>query len=325
MPEDAPDIELAAAPDDGDGIRVVDDQKSVSELIVRYLTRHGYRVSTASGGTEALRLVGERPPAAVFTDIQMPDMDGMTLLARLIRLDPDMIVVMTTGAPNMQLTIEALRAGASDFLPKPVRLPQLLKSLQEGIARRQARLASYQRQIWLEERVRDRTEELTAALDALRKLNQQLTEAYDGSIEMLRRTSAMRDNDTGAHIDRIRLFSEIIARRVELPEDQIRILRAASPMQDIGKIGIPDSILQKRGKLTPEEYELMKEHTLIGAEILSGYEVPVLEASARIALTHHERWDGSGYPRGLSGTEIPLFGLIVATVDVWDALTHERC
>ena len=96
-------------------------------------------------------------------------------------------------------------------------------------------------------------------------------------------------------------------------------------MQDIGKIGIPDSILQKRGKLTPEEYELMKEHTLIGAEILSGYEVPVLEASARIALTHHERWDGSGYPRGLSGTEIPLFGPIVATVDVWDALTHERC
>ncbi len=306
-------------------VLVVDDQESVCQTIGRYLTRKGFLIETAGSGREALDKVMRHPPVAIVSDIRMPDMDGMELLNRVMACDPDMVVILATGVPSMEVTIEALRAGATDFLPKPVDMKQLYSSLSRGVERRKARLASQQREIQLESKVRKRTRELSDTLEKLQSVNEQLSEAYDGSIELLRRTSALRDNDTGDHIDRIRLFSGEVAQKLGLSADDIRLIKGASPMHDIGKIGIPDQILQKPGKLTPEEFDIMKTHTLIGGQILGGYKVPLLQASEQIALTHHERWNGKGYPYGLAGGEIPLFGRIVAVVDVWDALTHERC
>jgi len=320
-----PDAEVSTPSFEKDLILVVDDQESVCQLIARYLARKGYDAITAPGGVEALERVREASPVAIVTDIRMPDMDGMELLANVMATDPDMIVIIATGAPTMDLSIEAMRAGATDFIPKPVDLGRLHESLRRGIHRRKARLASQRQQVVLERRVTRRTAALTKALEELQRVNRQLKEAYEGSIELLRRTSALRDNDTGAHIDRIRLFSGEVAAAMGLPDDEIRLLQAASPMHDIGKIGIPDTILQKPGPLTAEEFAIMKLHTVIGGRILGGYDAPLLCASERIAMTHHECWDGSGYPHGLVGTDIPLFGRIVAAVDMWDALTHVRC
>ncbi len=322
--DDTDQLDVATG-EECDHILVVDDQDAVCQLLSRYLSRKGFDVIQARSGVEALDKVREFSPTAIVTDIRMPDMDGMELLGRVMSTDPDMIVIMTTGAPSVDLTIDALRSGASDFLPKPVDLTRLFESLSRGIDRRKARLASQRHQVTLEKRVRRRTAALSQALEELRRVNVQLKLAYEGSIELLRRTSALRDNDTGAHIDRIRLFAVEVAGTIGLQEEEIEMLRAASPMHDIGKIGIPDQILQKPSSLTPEEFETMKQHTIIGGRILGGYDAPILQASEQIALTHHECWDGSGYPNGLSGNDIPLFGRIVAAVDVWDALTHERC
>ncbi len=322
---DETDPLIPATEEDRDTVLVVDDQEAVCQLLSRYLSRKDFEIVEARSGLEALDRVREVGPTAIVTDIRMPDMDGMELLARIMSTDPDMIVIMTTCAPSVDLTIEALRAGASDFLPKPVDLTRLYESLRRGIQRRKVRLATQRHQITLEKRVRRRTAALSQALDELRRVNTQLKSAYEGSIELLRRTSAVRDDDTGAHLDRIRLFSGEVAACLGLSDDDVEMIRAASPMHDIGKIAIPDQILQKTGSLTLEEFETMKKHTLIGGRILGGYGVPIFVASEQIALTHHECWNGNGYPRGLAGNDIPVFGRIVAVVDVWDALTHKRC
>lgn len=308
-----------------DLILTVDDEPSISRLVSRFLERKGYQTRAASSGQEAIDLITELAPVAIVSDIRMPGLDGLALLSHVMQCDPDMVVILTTGAPSMAITIEAMRAGASDFLPKPIDLNRLGEALERGITRRRARLASQRRQLELELQVRTRTRELHDTLDRLQNTNLQLQEAYEESIELLRRTSAIRDNDTGNHIERIREFSGIVGRELGLSQADLHILQSAAPMHDIGKIGIPDQILRKPGKLTPEEFDIMKTHTTIGAQILGGRETPLLKASEIIALTHHERWDGKGYPYGLAGEEIPLFGRIVAVVDVFDALTHERC
>lgn len=308
-----------------DRIVVVDDEPAIREMLQRYLGRHGYEVRTAATASDALSLVETFNPVALISDILMPGTDGFELLGHVIDADPDIVVILTTGEPDVPTAVEALRAGASDFLPKPIEVAALLEALERGIARRLARVASRARQFELENQVRLRTAELTRALNNLRAAHKQLQESYEESIELLRVTSSLRDLDTGNHIDRIRLFSRKVGERLGLEEEDLHLLEMASPLHDIGKIGIPDSILQKRGPLTVDEFEIMKTHTTIGAQIMSGREAPLFRTCRDIALTHHERWDGLGYPRGLRRTDIPLFGRIVSVVDVFDALVHERC
>jgi len=306
-------------------IFVIDDEDAVCRMLKVFLERSGFRVQTMNSGVEAIELMHEKQPVAIISDIRMPDMDGLDLLSRVIAYDPDMVVILMTGAPSLEITIEALREGATDFLPKPIDMKFLRQSLTKGVERRRARMQSQRRQEHLEEEVTKRTQELTEAIREIQSTYQELREAYEGSIELLRRASALRDNDTGEHIDRIREYSGALAKAIGLSSDEVDLIKAASPMHDIGKIGIPDEILLCPGPLSPKQYEVMKKHTIIGHNILGGYEVPILKASAEIALTHHERYDGSGYPNGMSGENIPLFGRIVAVVDVWDALTQPRC
>lgn len=306
-------------------IFVIDDEESVCRMLQVYLERAGYTVRIMNSGKNALDMMGQEFPIAIISDIRMPDLDGLELLSQVMSYDPDMVVILMTGAPSLDITIEALRAGATDFLPKPIDMKFLLNSLNKGVERRRNRLRSKRREEHLEMVVGKRTKELTEAIAELKSMTGELALAYEGSVEMLRRASTLRDNDTGEHIDRIRLYSGALAKAIGMSADEVSLIMSASPMHDIGKIGIPDEILQCRGSLTHHQFEVMKKHTIIGHEILSGYNVPILSASAEIALTHHERWDGSGYPNGLVGEEIPIMGRIVAVVDVWDALTQPRC
>ncbi|MGF1573916.1 MAG: HD domain-containing phosphohydrolase [Sumerlaeia bacterium] len=322
QPEKPPEIELNPY---NELVYVVDDEEAVCKMLARFLERSGYKVKTLLSGLNAVQEMRKDHPIAIISDIRMPDMDGLELLGQVMSFDPDMVVILMTGAPNMQITIEALRAGATDFLSKPLDMKFLRGSLIKGVERRRARMLSQKRQRFLEIEVGNRTKELTDAFMEIQQTYTEVRAAYEGSIELLRRASSLRDNDTGEHIDRIRLYSGALAKAIGLTSEQITLLEYSSPMHDIGKIGIPDDILHCPGPLSREQYDLMKQHTTIGHNLLRGYDEPLLKASAEIALTHHERWDGSGYPYGISGRDIPLFGRIVSIVDVWDALTQSRC
>lgn len=306
-------------------ILLVDDDEDILEVLERFLRRHRFQTVRALNGREAIEKMTEHRPSAVISDIHMPEVNGLELLKSLVRQDPNILVIITTGYPDVDNTISALRGGAADFLPKPFNLNELLKSLQTGLERRREREKETSYREGLEKAVEERTRQIALLLhDVAKDIGEPGSTGFE-SVEVLRRTSVLRDIETGSHLARVRLATGEVARELGLPESEVELIREASPMHDLGKIGIPDRILLKRGPLTPDEAVIMRRHTLIGAEILEGADSPVLRMSRVIALTHHERWDGAGYPNGLKGEDIPLAGRIVAVVDVFDALTHERC
>lgn len=306
-------------------VLVVDDQEDTRRLLERILANFGYQTELARDGLEALAKLS-LDVDLVLLDAEMPGMDGFEL-ARRIRSDPryaDLPLIMVTGLGGKEDRLRAVEAGVNDFITKPFEIHELrlrsrwLLKLKESIDQLKRHRAE------LERKVEERTAALRTALEEMAAAQRRTHEAHLDTIRRLALVAEYRDPDTGAHIERIGRYSELIARRLKLSPGQIELVRHTAPMHDVGKIGIPDSILLKPGKLTPEEWEVMKAHTIIGAEILRGSPSPLLEAGAEIALTHHERWDGSGYPRGLSGEEIPLFGRICAVADVFDALSTNR-
>ncbi|MCO4759908.1 MAG: HD domain-containing protein [Myxococcales bacterium] len=214
----------------------------------------------------------------------------------------------------------ALHAWGGEQLPDDTHL-RVLRAAAERIGAEIQLGDSHRR---LEEMVEARTADLTALLARLRGVNNQLLEASRETIMRLARAAEYRDGDTGEHVERMSSYSQIIARQMGMGSEEQALIKLAAPMHDIGKIGIPDSILLKKGKLTPDEYAVMKEHPAIGARILAGSHSKLLQMAEDIAATHHEKWDGSGYPRGLTGNEIPLVGRVVALADVFDALTSPR-
>jgi response regulator RpfG family c-di-GMP phosphodiesterase len=216
--------------------------------------------------------------------------------------------------------VGALHAWGGGRLPTEEHL-RLLRVAASRIGT-EIRLHDHQRR--LEEMVDARTTDLSALLERLRGVNNQLVEASRETIMRLARAAEYRDGDTGEHVDRMSSYCQVVARKMGMSPDEVALIKLAAPMHDVGKIGVPDSILLKRGKLTPEEYEVMKQHPLIGARILSGSKSQLLRMAEIIAATHHEKWDGSGYPLGLVGNDIPLEGRIVALADVFDALTSPR-
>jgi len=304
---------------------VVDDEPAAGAALRLRLERDGYEVDAATSGDEALRLLECGEYSAMLCDVRMPGMDGLALAASAVARDPRLAIILFSGAPDLDMAIAAMRAGAVDFLVKPLDHATIDRALQAGLQRRRALVESARYRERLEFEVRERTRQIGRVVEEMRETNRALGESYHESLAVLRRASAFRDNETAAHTERIRLFSVEVARALELPEESIRLVEAASPLHDIGKIGIPDGILRKPGPLTAEEFAVMKTHTVIGARIIGRRQTPLLRASREIALTHHEWWNGAGYPHGLAGEDIPLFGRIVAVVDAWDALTHVRC
>lgn len=260
----------------------------------------------------ALVWCAQQAPDLVVVDYLMPGIDGLEFLRRFRAMAAlrDVPVVMVTSATEIAVRHEALRLSANDFLTKPVNGAEFNARIGNLLALHQAR-----------QQLARRAETLAAAV---RKATADIVAREHEAIERLSRAAEFRDADTGSHLSRMAAYTRLIARQLGLPPAECKLIREAAPMHDIGKVGIPDAVLLKPGPLTPEERDIMQRHPQMGADILEGSASPLLQAGAVIAISHHERYDGRGYPRGLAGDAIPLHGRIVAVADVFDALTNPR-
>lgn len=295
-------------------IVILDDQPANVHLLAYTLQRHGYPAIVAYHDPRLFLADAVRMrPDALLLDLHMPYLNGLEVLHHLQRLWADLpflpVIVLTADVTNAARR-QALEHGARDFLSKPFDMVEVVLRVRNVIEMGRLYRALQRHNQELELRVQERTHALEAAQIEL--------------LERLARAAEYRDDATGEHTRRVGALTAAIATALGLPAEDVELLRRAAPLHDIGKIGIADALLLKPGALTAEEFELVKKHTLIGADILGQSSFPLLQIAAEIALSHHERWDGSGYPRGLAGSAIPLAGRIVAVADVFDALTHER-
>lgn len=289
---------------------VVDDELHIQELLQRLLTAEGYHCTAVSTGEAALSLLEQEPFDLLLVDVMMPGMSGMDLLTVMGTLFPHIPVILVTGVDDRDTAITALELGARGYLIKPFNKTEVVVSVASALQQSRQEKLTAKHECFLEELLQRKTGELVSR-----------------EKEIVRRLLAalgQRDGKTGAHAKRVGMYAALLAKELGWPPERQDLIRRAAVLHDVGKIAIPDSILNKPGPLTPEEFGIVKTHTEIGARLLSGSQIPVLRMGEEIALTHHERWDGSGYPRGLVGESIPESGRIVAVADVYDSLTRHR-
>ena len=289
---------------------VVDDEELVRDLVSRWLAPEGFRCAQAASVQAAWEYLEVHEVHLVTLDVRMPGGSGTELLSQIAGAYPDTSVIMMTGQDDTRTAIDSLTHGACAYLLKPVRREELVFHARRALERRQLILEKRQYTHRLEERVREQT-------TTIRRREEE-------AIHRLLSASLWRDEETGMHIRRVGLLSEVLARAAGWSVAEGEDIRLSAPMHDVGKIGIPDAILRKPGPLTPEEFRIMQTHTVIGARILAGSDSPMLKMAEEIALNHHEQWAGGGYPAGLEGYAIPESARIAAIADVYDALTHDR-
>jgi putative two-component system response regulator len=306
-------------------ILVVDDDAEVRKAHARVVQALGYQVETAADGIEAIAMLSLDIDMMVL-DGEMPNMDGFEV-ARRVRENPEhahLPIVMVTGLTRPADRRRAMEIGINDFINKPVDPEDLglkarwlleLKSVHDRLKNQQAELTRA---------VEIKTQALRTALARMTDAQRLTQEAHLDTIKRLMIAAEHRDHDTAGHIERIGLYSAVVARALGMSPGEVELIRHAAPMHDVGKLGVPDRVLLKPGKLDEDEWRLMRAHTTMGAAILAGSAAPVIQLGEKIALSHHEKWDGTGYPNGTSGDEIPLEGRICTVVDFFDALTMDR-
>lgn len=293
-------------------ILAVDDEPSSLELLEAILVAEGYVVSLFTNGQQALNSAMHNPPELVLLDVYMPGIDGFTVCRQLLA-NADMVnlpVIFLSGASDEKDKIKAFHCGGIDYVGKPFNPEELCSRVQTHLSLYRVRCSQASR---------------VAELHTL--LQQRNRDLEKSRVEILHRLAVAgecRDEDTGKHTQRVGRNSSLLAKALGMTEAESRLIRLAAPLHDVGKIGVPDHILLSSGRLSAEEFEAMKLHVSIGSRILSGSQSPLLQMAECIAQFHHERWDGSGYLKGLAGADIPLPARIVAVVDAFDALTHRR-
>jgi putative nucleotidyltransferase with HDIG domain len=297
-------------------ILVVDDEEAIREVVSSMLNQAGYHTRPAASGMEALELLdcGEDFDL-ILTDMMMPEMDGIALLERIKERFPDVPVVMVTAVHDISVALAAIRNGAYDYLLKPFEREQLLLMVRRAVENRNLKIENHNYQINLETLVNARTEQLRQAMSELER-------SYDITLEALGDALDLKDAETVGHSKRVTAYTIKIAGAYNVPEDKVRIIARGAFLHDIGKMAIPDAILSKPGPLTPAEILKVQEHCMHGYQMLR--KIPFLLEAAEIVFSHQERYDGSGYPRRLKGTEIPLGARIFAIADTLDAITSDR-
>jgi putative two-component system response regulator len=305
-------------------ILIVDDEPQVREAVRRSLERRGHRVAEAANVASARHLVADVAVDLVLADINMPGESGIELVRHIAANSPGTAVIMMTAIDDPGIAEEALALGASGYLVKPFHPNEVVIAVASGLRRRDLELARHHHINELETKLVGRTTALRQALQRLETTETTAHLAERETVDRLAMALTLRSEETGGHIERMSRYAAVLSRRLETPlwsDDEIRL---ASMLHDVGKIGVPDSILLKPGPLTDDEFEVIKRHPALGQALLSDGHSQVLILGAQIALTHHERWDGTGYPSGLAADNIPLAGRIAAIADVFDALTSDR-
>jgi putative nucleotidyltransferase with HDIG domain len=299
-----------------DRILVVDDEEPIREIVASMLGTAGYACKQAASGVEALAILNSGDQfELMLSDLMMAELDGIGLLERTKEKYPDMPVVMVTAVHDISVALAAIRNGAYDYLLKPFEREQLLNTVSRALENRRLKVENRTYQTNLESLVKARTDQLQAAMSNLER-------SYDITLEALGDALDLKDSETEGHSRRVTLFTIAIAQALGMPREQIAVIARGAFLHDIGKMAIPDAILLKPAKLTPEENAVMQEHAYRGYQILK--KIPFLTEASEIVYSHQERFDGTGYPRGLKGHEIPLGSRIFSIADTLDAITSDR-
>ena len=296
-------------------ILVVDDEEAIREVVSTMLESKGYRCTAVSNGRAAQEQVKRSTPDLVLSDMIMPEMDGIKLLDWLREYDPEVPVIMVTAIHDISTALEAIRRGAYDYILKPFEKDQLFLGVGRALQHRRLVAENRSYQLQLEQQVEERTAQLTGALA-------QLEQSYDDTLEALGSALDLKDAETEGHCQRVTAFTISIAKAMPVPNHYLPILARAAFLHDIGKMAIPDGILRKPGPLTDDEKQIMRKHCEIGYNML--IRIPFLRDAAEIVLAHQEFYDGTGYPRGLKGDQIPLGARIFTIADSLDAMISDR-
>jgi putative two-component system response regulator len=303
---------------------IVDDDEALRRWEERVVREQGYSCEgacDANAGREHLR---QSSYQLALLDVNMPGESGMDLLSHIRRDHPGVAVVMVTGEDSIKLAMTAIELGAYGYLVKPVGSGELLINVANALRRGRSDVENRCLVQRMQATAQESSHTLAEALQHLELSESKVWASQAETIFRLARIVEFRDEETGHHLHRMSSYCEILARKAGFSEQRRELVRLASQLHDLGKVAVPDGILLKRGKLTPEEFEVIKGHAETGFQMLAGASSEIVQLGALIARTHHERWDGSGYPRGLAGEDIPREGRIAAVADVFDALTSDR-